>query len=105
MKNARANIINALNALENGKSASEVAAWLKDAIRELQPGGRLPVINGYIVTQEGPAVCVVRYPDGDEFARFVSYPDKVAVYLKDRPPVDVKTLKDAVDYIKLVVQL
>lgn len=108
MNTARANIINALHALENGKPVAEVTAWLQDAIDELKPFGRgvrlarNPVIEGYIVTQEGPAVLVVRYPDGDEFARCILYTNYVIVHLRDRPPVHVRTLDDAIDYIKLV---
>ena len=111
MNNARANIINALHALENGKSAAEVTAWLQDAIDELKPVGRgvrlmrNPVIEGYLVSQEGSAVWVVRYPDGDEFARCVQFTNYIVVHLRDRPPVHVRTLEDAIDYIKLVVQL
>lgn len=107
MKTARANIINALHALENGKSAAEVTAWLKDAIDELKPVGRgvrLPVIEDYKLTQVHNIVCV-EHLDGDRFAHFVIYPEKVAIYLKDCPPVDVKTLEAAIDYIKLVINL
>ena len=109
MNNARANIINALHALENGKSPAEVTAWLKDAIIDLAPPvecpARLPVIEGYVVSKEGSAVWVVRYPDGDEFARCVQFTNYIVVHLRDRPPVHVRTLDDAIDYIKLVVQL
>ena len=107
MNNARANIINALHALENGKSAAEVTAWLKDAIDELKPvecPARLPAIEGYLVSQVGPVVSV-RYPDGDEFARCILYTNYVIVHLRDRPPVHVRTLDDAIDYIKLVAAL
>lgn len=106
---ARANIINALHALENGKSAAEVTAWLKDAIIDLAPPAERPVCNpvieGYAVSQEGSAVWVVRYPDGDEFARCILYTNYVIVHLRDRPPVHVRTLDDAIDYIKLVAAL
>lgn len=108
MNTARANIINALHALENGKPSAEVTAWLQDAIDQLKPvvrPVRNPVIEGYIVTQEGPAVWVVRYPDGDEFARCVQFTNYIVVHLPDRPPVHVRTLDDAIDYIKLVINL
>lgn len=110
MKTARANIINALHALENGKSAEEVRAWLQDAIDELKPVGRgvhlmcNPVIEGYVVSQVGP-VTLISYLHGDEFARCIQYTDYIVVHLRDRPPVHVRTLDDAIDYIKLVVQL
>lgn len=110
MKTARANIINALHALENGKSSAEVTAWLQDAIDELKPVGRgvrlmrKPVIDGYEVTQVGPVV-LVSYLYGDEFARCILHTDHVVVHLRDRPPVDVKTLDAAIDYIKLVINL
>ena len=42
MNNARANIINALHALENGKSAADVTAWLQDAIIDLTPPVECP---------------------------------------------------------------
>ena len=108
MNTTRANIINALHALENGKSAAEVTAWLKDAIIDLAPPvecpARLPAIEGYLVSQVGPVVSV-RYPDGDEFARCVLFTNYVIVHLRDRPPVHVRTLDDAIDYIKLVTAL
>ena len=108
MNNPRANIINALHALENGKSAAEVTAWLQDAIVDLAPPAecpaRLPAVEGYLVSQVGPVVSV-RYPDGDEFARCILYTNYVIVHLRDHPPVHVRTLDDAIDYIKLVVQL
>ncbi|UVD31667.1 hypothetical protein Pondi_00026 [Escherichia phage Pondi] len=110
MKTARANIINALHALENGKSAAEVTAWLQDAIDELKPVGRgvrlmrNPVIEGYKLTQVHNIV-YVEHLDGDKFAHFVICPEKVTIYLKDRTPVDVKTLEAAIDYIKLVINL
>lgn len=107
MNNARANIINALHALENGKSAADVTAWLQDAIDQLKPvvrPVRNPVIEGYLVSQVGPVVSV-RYPDGDEFARCILYTNYVIVHLRDRPPVHVRTLDDAIDYIKLVASL
>lgn len=107
MNNARANIINALHALENGKSAAEVTAWLQDAIDQLKPAvrpTRLPAVEGYLVSQVGPVVSV-RYPDGDEFARCILYTNYVIVHLRDRPPVHVRTLDDAIDYIKLVAAL
>lgn len=104
-----ANIINALHALENGKPADEVRAWLQDAIDDLTPPTesqeRNPVIEGYIVTQEGPAVWVVSYQGGDEFARCVQFTNYIIVHLPDRPPVHVRTLDDAIDYIKLVINL
>lgn len=106
---ARANIINALHALENGKSAADVTAWLQDAIIDLAPPAERqeskPVIEGCIVTQEGPVVWVVSYPDGDEFARCVQFTNYVIVHLLDRPPVHVRTLEAAIDYIKLVNNL
>lgn len=109
MSTTRANIINALHALESGKPAAEVTAWLKDAIVDLTPPTesqeRKPAIEGYIVTQEGPAVWVVRYPDGDEFARCVQFTNYIVVHLRDRPPVHVRTLDAAIDYIKLVINL
>lgn len=108
MSKARANIINALHALENGKSSEEVRAWLQDAINELQPIGRsngLALIEGYTVTQHGNLMSV-RDTDGEEFARCVQYPDRVTVHMRDRKyPVDVKTIGAAIDYVKLVVNL
>lgn len=108
MNTTRANIINALHALENGKSAAEVTAWLQDAIIDLAPPAerpvRNPVIEGYLVSQVGPVVSV-RYPDGDEFARCVLFTNYVIVHLRDRPPVHVRTLEAAIDYIKLVAAL
>lgn len=108
MNTTRANIINALHALENGKSAAEVTAWLKDAIIDLAPPverhARIPVIEGYEVTQRGPVV-LISYLHGDEFARCILHPDRVVVHLRDRPQVHVKTLDDAIDYIKLVINL
>lgn len=102
----RANIINALHALENGKPADEVRAWLQDAIDDLKPVERvsLPAVEGYVVSQVGPVVSV-RYPDGDEFARCILYTTYVIVHLRDRPPVHVRTLEAAIDYIKLVAAL
>lgn len=108
MNTARANIINALHALESGKSAAEVTAWLQDAIKELEPVARLariPVIEGYEVTQRGPVV-LISYLHGDEFARCILHPDRVVVHLRDRKyPVEVKTMEAAIDYIKLVINL
>lgn len=108
MKTARANIINALHALENGKSAAEVTAWLQDAIDELKPVGRgvrLPVIQGYTIEQNGN-VMSVRDDRGDEVARCVQYPDFVVVHLRDRMyPVEVKTMEAAIDYLNLVNNL
>ena len=108
MNTTRANIINVLHALENGKSAAEVTAWLKDAIIDLAPPAerpvRNPVIEGYVVSQVGPVVSV-RYPDGDEFARCILYTNYVIVHLRDRPPVHVRTLDYAIDYIKLAAEL
>lgn len=107
MKTARANIINALHALENGKSAEEVRAWLHDAMDSLKPVARQerkPVIEGYEVTQRGRVV-LISYLHGDEFARCILHPDRVVVHLRDRPPVEVKTMEAAIDYIKLVINL
>lgn len=111
MSKARANIINALHALENGKPAAEVNAWLQDAIDELKPVGRgvrqehKPVIEGYEVTQRGRVV-LVSYLHGDEFARCVTYPDRVTVHMRDRKyPVDVRNMDAAIDYIKMVNNL
>lgn len=109
MNTARANIINALHALENGKPAAEVTAWLKDAIIDLAPPverhARIPVIEGYEVTQRGPVV-LISYLHGDEFARCILHPDRVVVHLRDRKyPVEVKTMEAAIDYIKLVINL
>lgn len=102
MNTTRANIINALHALESGKSAAEVTAWLKDAIDCLT----LPQVFGRGLRRlERNPVVSVRYPDGDEFARCVQFTNYIVVHLPDRPPVHVRTLDDAIDYIKLVINL
>lgn len=106
---ARANIINALHALENGKPAAEVTAWLKDAIVDLAPPvertERKLVIDGYTIEQNGN-VMSVRDVRGDEVARCVQYPDFIVVHLRDRMyPVEVKTMEAAIDYINMVAAL
>lgn len=110
MNTTRANIINALHALENGKPAAEVTAWLQDAMdcltlpqvfgRGLRRLERKPSIEGYTIERNGN-VMSVRYPDGEEFARCVQYPDRVTVHLRNRPPVEVKTMHAAISYINL----
>lgn len=108
MNTTRANIINALHALENGKPAAEVTAWLKDAIMDLAPPAesptRNPVIEGYTIERNGN-ITSVRDAKGDEYARCVQYPESVVVNLRDRFPVEVKTMYAAISYIKLVNNL
>lgn len=104
---ARANIINALHALESGKPAAEVTAWLQDAIDSLKPverPTRNPVIEGYTIERNGN-ITSVRDAKGEEYARCVQYPDRVVVNLRDRFPVEVKTMYAAISYIKLVNNL
>lgn len=103
----RANIINALHALENGKPAAEVTAWLQDAIDSLNPlerPARNPVIEGYTIERNGN-ITYVRDAKGDEYAHCVQYPESVVVNLRDRFPVEVKTMYDAIRYIKSVINL
>lgn len=108
MNNARANIINALHALESGKPAAEVTAWLQDAIDQLKPverPARLPVIEGYTIERNGN-ITSVRDVRGDEVARCVQYPDFIVVHLRDRMyPVEVKTMYAAISYINMVAAL
>lgn len=104
---ARANIINALHALENGKPAAEVTAWLQDAIDSLKPverPTRNPVIEGYTIERNGN-ITSVRDAKGEEYARCVQYPESVVVNLRDRFPVEVKTMYAAISYINLVINL
>lgn len=104
---ARANIINALHALESGKPAAEVTAWLQDAIDSLKPverPTRKPVIEGYTIERNGN-ITSVRDAKGEEYARCVQYPESVVVNLRDRFPVEVKTMYAAISYIKLVNNL
>lgn len=107
MNTTRANIINALHALENGKPADEVRAWLQDAIDSLKPlerPTRNPVIEGYTIERNGN-ITSVRDTKGEEYARCVQYPESVVVNLRDRFPVEVKTMYAAISYIKLVINL